>query len=132
MVTADLKGPTNSTVLLIDDEPMVLTIGAQMLEKLGYRVIEASSGQEAITLYQANSQHIDFVILDMIMPGFGGGETFDELKKLNPDLKFILSSGYQRDSQANAIMQRGCDGFIQKPFRLEDLARLIGDILGRE
>ena len=77
------------------------------------------------------TEKIDVVILDMIMPAMGGKETFDELKAVDPGIKVLLASGYTMDEQAEAIMQKGCDGFIQKPFRFETLSRKIKDILGK-
>ena len=122
-----LKG--SETVLLIDDEEIVIDIGGQILERLGYRALTARSGKEAIEIYQANKNKINIVILDVIMPDMGGGETYDRLKKINPDIKVLLSSGYSINGQASEIMNRGCNGFIQKPFNMEQLSRKIRDIL---
>jgi len=72
------------------------------------------------------------VILDMIMPGMGGGETYDCLKEINPDIRVLLSSGYSINGQANEILERGCDGFIQKPFSMKDLSQKLREILDRE
>ncbi len=72
------------------------------------------------------------VILDMIMPGMGGGETYDRLKEINPDIKALLSSGYSINGQATEILERGCDGFIQKPFTMKDLSRKLREILDRK
>jgi CheY-like chemotaxis protein len=72
------------------------------------------------------------VILDMIMPGMGGGETYDRLKKINPEIRVLLSSGYSINGQASEIIDRGCNGFIQKPFNVIQLSRKIGDVLGKE
>ncbi|MCK4790202.1 MAG: response regulator, partial [Desulfobacteraceae bacterium] len=69
------------------------------------------------------------VILDMIMPDMGGGETYGRLKAINPDIKVLLSSGYSIDGQAKEILERGCHGFIQKPFNLKQLSRKIREIL---
>ena len=125
-----LKG--SETVLLIDDEDIIIDIGEQILERLGYRALMARSGKEAIEIYQANKNEINIVILDMIMPDMGGGETYDRLKKINPEIRVLLSSGYSIDGQASEIMNRGCNGFIQKPFNVEQLSRKIRDILSNE
>jgi two-component system cell cycle sensor histidine kinase/response regulator CckA len=74
---------------------------------------------------------IDLVILDMIMPGISGGETFDRLREISPDTKVLLSSGYSLSGEAKTIMDRGCKGFIRKPFRLENLSRKIREIFDR-
>jgi len=109
------------TILLIDDEEMIIKVGRELLQELGYNVIAARSGEEAIRLYLKNADKIDLVVMDMIMPGMGGGETFDNLKAINPDIKVLLSSGYSINGQASKILERGCDGFIQKPFNLNQL-----------
>jgi CheY-like chemotaxis protein len=124
-----LKG--SETILLIDDEDIVIDIGGQILERLGYRAVTARSGKEAIEIYLANKNQINMVILDVIMPDMGGGETYDRLKKINPDIKVLLSSGYSINGQASEIMNRGCNGFIQKPFNMEQLSMKIRDILSK-
>ncbi len=83
-------------------------------------------------VYRKNKDRIDLVILDMIMPEMDGGETYDRLKEINPAIKVLLSSGYSIDGQAEEILDRGCDGFIQKPFGLEELSQKLGEILGEE
>jgi two-component system cell cycle sensor histidine kinase/response regulator CckA len=122
----------SGTILLIDDEEMIIKVGAELLEELGYKVLGARSGQGAIKLYKKNADKIDLVIMDMIMPGMGGGETFDRLKKINPDIKVLLSSGYSINGQASEILERGCDGFIQKPFNLNQLSEKIQGIISQE
>jgi CheY-like chemotaxis protein len=71
------------------------------------------------------------VILDMIMPGVGGGKAYDRMKEINPNIKVLLSSGYSIDGQATEILERGCDGFIQKPFNMKELSRSIKEILDK-
>ncbi len=122
-----IKG--TGTILLIDDEKMILDIGLELLEELGYTVLSAMNGQEAIDVFQKDQDNIDLVIMDMIMPGMGGGETFDRLKEINPEVKVLLSSGYSINGQATKIIRRGCDGFIQKPFNMYQLAEKIQKIL---
>jgi CheY-like chemotaxis protein len=96
---------------------------------MGYKVFTANSGKEAIEIYEKKKEGIDIVILDMIMPNMGGGETFDLLKKINPGIKVLLSSGYSLDGQAAEILKRGCSGFIQKPFQMKALSQKIRLIL---
>ncbi|MBW2620869.1 MAG: PAS domain S-box protein, partial [Deltaproteobacteria bacterium] len=122
----------SETILLIDDEDIIIEIGGQILERLGYRVLMARSGKEAIEIYRANKSKINMVILDMIMPDMGGGETYDRLKKINPEIQVLLSSGYSINGQASEIMNCGCNGFIPKPFNVEQLSRKIREILGKE
>jgi len=131
----DLEGETlrgYETVLLVDDEKMIVEIAEALLERLGYRVLIAGSGKEAIEIYDRNKDRIDAVLLDMIMPEMGGGETHDRLKEINPEVKVLLSSGYSINGQAQDILNRGCDGFIQKPFKIEELSKKLREILERK
>lgn len=120
---------STETVLLVDDEDMIIDVGQPMLEEMGYKVLIAKSGSESIDVYQTNKDKIDLVILDMVMPVMGGGETYDKLKEMDPDIKVLLSSGYSIDGQATEILNRGCDGFIQKPFSMKELSQKIREIL---
>jgi PAS domain S-box-containing protein len=117
------------TILLVDDEEMVMDVGEQLLKKLGYGVLLAKDGEEAIELYRCHQRKIDAVILDMVMPSMDGGETYDRLKEVDPGIKVLLSSGYGVDGQANEILARGCNGFIQKPFSLSELSGKLEGIL---
>ncbi len=116
-------------ILLIDDEVKILEVGKQLLEVLGYEVEAASKGEEAIEIFKRDGKKFDLVVLDMIMPGMGGGEIFDELKKIDPEVKVLLASGYSIDGQASEILAKGCNGFIQKPFSMEKLSEKIKEIL---
>jgi nitrogen-specific signal transduction histidine kinase len=122
----------SGTLLLVDDERNVLTVTSQMLARSGYRVLEASSGREAVECYSRNREDIDLVILDMVMPEMGGGEVYDRIRDLNPAVKVLLASGYSLEGQAREIMKRGCDGFIQKPFSLTELVDRVKSILERD
>jgi len=121
----------NETILFVDDEPMILQVGCAVLHKLGYTVLEAEGGREAIELYKKKGDAIDLVILDMIMPDMGGREAYDRLKAINPNVKVLLSSGYSIDGQATEILNRGCDAFIQKPFSVKGLSGQIRGILDK-
>ena len=119
----------HDTVLLVDDEPIIIDVGKKMLDRLGYRVLIARSGDEALEVYGKQGKAIALVILDMIMPGMGGGETYDRLKAIDGHVRVLLCSGYSIKGQAKEIMDRGCKGFIQKPFSLYDLSRKIREVL---
>jgi len=120
------------TVLLVDDEDMIVDVGEQILKILGYKVLVARNGKEALKIFKKNRDDIDIVILDMIMPKMGGGETYDKIKKIHPDVKILLSSGYSVDGQASRILQRGCNGFIQKPFNIFQLSQKIREVLEKK
>ena len=119
----------SGTILLVDDEEMIIDVGTRILQKLGYEVLTARHGKEAIEVYQQNRQKVAMVILDLIMPEMGGGETYDRLKEMDPNVKVLLSSGYSLDGQATEILKRGCDGFIQKPFSIKGLSEKLGQII---
>ena len=123
-----LKG--RETILLVDDEAVIIDVTRDILEALGYRVLSAAGGRQAVQIYEEAADRIDLVILDMIMPDMGGGETFDRLKSINPEIKVILSSGYSMDSQAKIIMEKGVQAFLQKPFRIDQFSQKIRGLLG--
>jgi CheY-like chemotaxis protein len=117
------------TVLFVDDEQMVVDVARPMLEMLGYEVLTAGSGREALDIFQREKGWIDLVILDMIMPDANGGDIFDRMRAIDSSVTVLLSSGYSLDGQAANILNRGCRGFIQKPFTLDQLSEKIRDIL---
>ncbi len=117
------------TILLVDDEEMILKVGGELLEHLGYRVLIADGGDSAIDAYRAEGNQIDLVVLDMVMPGLGGGETFDTLLEMDNDVRVILSSGYSMNDQAQGILNRGCRGFIKKPFNARELSHKLREVL---
>ncbi len=121
------------TILLVDDEEVIIDVGKEILEVLGYTVYTARSGQEAIDVYKTTGNgRIDLVILDMIMPGMGGEETFDVLRSIKPGIKVILSSGYSADIRPAKMLERGCDGFIQKPYSVNDLSRKVREVMDKD
>ena len=127
-LTAELHRD-KETVFLIDDDDMIVDVSELILKNSGYDVVSAKSGKEAIEVYKESHIRIDMVILDMILPDMGGGDTYDRLKEINPGVKVLLASGYDIDYQGRDIMERGCDGFIQKPFNMNELLEKIRGIL---
>ncbi len=117
------------TILLVDDEESVIVVSKDMLEALGYSVLVARSGQEAIHLYEKQHEAVDLVILDVVMPDMGGEETLGRLKRIKPDVVVALSSGYTLDRQVTKIMQQGCKTFIQKPFTINTLSQKLREAL---
>jgi CheY-like chemotaxis protein len=124
-----IKG--SGTILLVDDETMVVDVGKPMLEALGYQVFVSINGQEALDIVAQHGAAIDLVILDLIMPGMDGGQVFDHIRNLQPNMPVMLSSGYSLKGQASDIINRGCDGFIQKPFSLSKLSQKVRQILDK-
>ncbi len=125
-----LKG--NETILVVDDEEVIIDVTGRMLDMLGYDLHIARSGKEAIEIYTKESDQIHAVILDLIMPDMGGRETFKALRSINPSVRVLLSSGYSADGQASEILSHGCNGFIQKPFTLSALSQKLREILDNE
>jgi|GEM_PF-1237215 len=119
----------SETILLIDDEQMILDVGQAMLENLGYQVLAARNGEQALAQIEQDGDAIDLIILDLVMPGMDGGMVFNRIRELYPQMAVLLSSGYAIDGQAAEIMQRGCNGFIQKPFSVAALSEKVRHIL---
>jgi PAS domain S-box-containing protein len=115
-------------ILVVDDEEMILDVSRAMLEAMGYTVLVAHGGAEAVEMVK-NTGNIDLVILDMVMPGMSGREAFEAIRKTSPAMKVILASGYSIEGQAEEIMSKGCNGFIQKPFNSASLSEKIGEVL---
>ena len=121
----------SGTLLVVDDEELVLDVAANMLEKLGYTALKAHSGTEAVNIFKSYKDEIKMVVLDIIMPDMGGSDVYDKIKRINPNVKVLLASGYSVDGQAIELLERGCDGFMQKPFTMEELSGKIEQILNR-
>ncbi|MCF8061010.1 MAG: PAS domain S-box protein [Deltaproteobacteria bacterium] len=121
----------SETILLVDDEEMVLDVGRGLLQHLGYTVLLARSGEEAVRIYRERREEIDLVVLDMVMPGMGGGGTFDSLKEIDPGVRVLLSSGYSENGRGREIISRGCCGFIQKPFDIQTFSAKLREALSK-
>lgn len=119
----------NESILLVDDEERILTVGREICKALGYSVITADSGKEALKIYKKRKDKINLVILDMIMPNMNGLETFLELKKINPDVKVLLSTGYSIDEKAQEMLKQGCKGYILKPYSVIDFSHKLREII---
>lgn len=119
----------SETILLVDDEAMIIDVGQAMLQRLGYRVLVCRGGQEAVEAVTAKGEAIDLVILDLIMPGMDGGKVFERIRAIRPRIPVILSSGYAINGQATEIMRQGCNGFLQKPFNISELSQKVRQVL---
>lgn len=116
-------------IMLIEDEEVIRDMAAQMLKNLGYTVSSCASGAEAVDVYREQRDAIDLVILDMMMPGMDGHQTFLTLRDTDPDVRVLVVSGYSLDSQAQAILEAGAQGFIQKPYRMRELSEKLVEML---
>jgi PAS domain S-box-containing protein len=117
-------------ILLVDDQESVREVAKDMLEALGYEVITAADGLEGISRYRDLWREIDLVVLDMVMPNMSGGDCFRRMKEINPKARVVLSSGYSMDGTIQDVMKEGILAFIQKPFRMEELSRVVGTAVG--
>ena len=125
--TEMVKG--SEAILLVDDEEGTIQVEELMLRQLGYQVVPALSGKQAVELYREKMVEFDMVALDMIMPEMNGRDTYDALKQINPDVKVLLVSGYSLNKQIEELMDRGCNGFIQKPFDIVQLSQKLREVL---
>ena len=119
------------TILLVDDEDMIWDVVFDMLTELGYTVVMAANGREAVDIFQANPSEFDLVLLDMLMPEMNGRDAFFELKKAASTIRVLLASGYVNEEDVQDVLAAGANGFLRKPYRLRDLARKIRDILDK-
>ncbi len=120
------------TILLVDDERMIQEVASEMLKTLGYEVLVAGGGPEAIETIAKRGDEIDLVVLDLIMPGMDGGTAFDQIRAIRPHMPIVLSSGYAIDGRARDIISRGCNGFIQKPFNISSLSQKLREIMDNQ
>ena len=122
--------PAGRTILLIDDDPDVRRVGSRMLDLLGSEVLTAADGQEGLEVFQGSADEITCVILDLTMPEMGGEEVFGELRRLRPDVRVILSSGFNAQEMTQRFVGQGLAGFIQKPYRVANLQEILNRVLG--
>ena len=120
-----LSQTRNSTILLVDDEESVRSVGKAALGRVGFQVLSARDGLEGLELFQKHLDEIDLVLLDLVMPRMGGAECFERLKAIRPDVKVILMSGFWKDNRVNDLVAGGCLRFLKKPFELEELILII-------
>ncbi len=118
------------TILLIEDEETIREVGRQMLSSLGYRVLTAGDGQQGIALYAARHSEIDLILLDVVMPRLNGPETFQQLRRINPQAKILLITGYSPEQVAAELLAQGALGIVQKPYERKELARAVRQALG--
>jgi CheY-like chemotaxis protein len=125
--TADWRG--EGTILLVDDEENVLALAARMLENLGFTALTAADGVQAVELYRERRKEIDLVLMDLTMPRMDGAEAFDELRRLDPDVRVILASGYAMDDMSSRFGGKKPSAFIEKPFTLDRLREALAGLL---
>jgi CheY-like chemotaxis protein len=120
---------TLKTILLADDEPMALEVGRRILQCLGYQVIVARDGLEAVTLYRDRLHEIDLVILDVQMPRLNGPQAFEQIRTLNRDVKVLVVTGSYSEDIANDMLAQGVAAILQKPYQVDQLAQAVRQVL---
>ena len=119
------------TILIIEDEEIVMEVSRALIEKLGYRTLPARTGQEAVDIVKTFDGDIDLVLLDIKLPDMGGNKVFHLIREARPHLKVIVCSGYAIDGPAREILDAGAQDFIQKPFSLATLSEKLHCVLER-
>ena len=119
------------TILVVDDEEIVRRVTCDLLKKLGYKPIPADSGDEALNIYREKKDKIDLVILDMLMPGLSGVDTFEQLKKIKPDVPVVFSTGYNQGIDYETLKEEGALDFLPKPFMIDRLATAMRKTLDK-
>jgi two-component system cell cycle sensor histidine kinase/response regulator CckA len=117
------------TILLVDDEESLIDLGARMLEHLGFTVLTAADGLQTVELYRERGKEIDLVLMDLTMPHMDGAEAFGELRRLNPEVRVVLASGYSHEDVASAFAGKGLAGVLQKPYTLAKLRETLAGLL---
>ncbi len=121
----------SETILLVDDEEEVVNIGKNFLEKLGYKPLVARDGLEAVEIFKIHKDKISLVVLDLIMPGMNGSQAFAAIKKIQKNSKILISTGYTVDGEIEDLLNQGCQGFIKKPFSLNEFSHALRKILDK-
>ena len=117
------------TALIVDDEEIILDIESFFLQKVGFNTLKASNSEEAYRLYEDKKEHIDIVVLDMFMLDEKGTDTYKRLKRMNPDIKVLISTGSEKDRDVDEILNDGQNGFIKKPFKFDEFTSNVNTIL---
>jgi PAS domain S-box-containing protein len=126
---ASTQTSSQGCILLVDDEQVVREVASDMLRSLGYQVITANDGLQAVELFREKGSQIDIAIIDMIMPEMDGRACFQELRRIDPNLRVVLSTGYEIDQKIQDVLDQGVSGFVQKPYRLKQLAAVVAEAL---
>ena len=121
--------PDRVTLLVVDDEEVIRTMLARLASRMGYHILTAADGQEGLEKYRQNAAEINGVVLDMNMPVMGGRETFLKMKKINPEVRALLSTGYGANEEAQEILDLGAVGLLSKPYDMSQLSEQLALLL---
>jgi CheY-like chemotaxis protein len=129
-INAKTFGQVSETILLVDDDETALTLGQEMLSKIGYTILTAADGERALEIYHQKQNIIDLIILDLMMPGMGGLKCLEKLVAADPHVKILIASGHPPNRSAQDFLEAGAKGFITKPYGLDRIVRAIQEVLG--
>ena len=124
----DLPGGSE-TILIVDDQETIWDFLIEALQMLGYSVLLAENGMDAVEIYEANPGAVDLVLMDMIMPKLGGSQAFVKIREIDPQAKILLSSGFVNEEDIQHLLKQGACGFLSKPHRLPVVIKAIRDVL---
>jgi len=131
VTTAPPASPKGKTILIVDDESMVVTMLKSHLEDLGCRVMTAENGQVAVDILKENKDEIDLIILDINMPVMCGRDAYQEFILIKPDVRVLVSTGHVMSEETAEVLNMGAQGFLQKPYKIDDINAKIVEILGQ-
>ena len=117
----------SGTVLLVDDEETILALGSEMLQELGYEVLTAGDGRQGLEIFTSRSD-ISLVILDLTMPYMDGEQCFRSLRQVDPNIRVVMSSGFNEQEVSQKFVGRGLSGFIQKPYTLSSMRNVLSRV----
>ncbi len=129
MSTTNQLPKGSETILIVDDQETIWDYLIEALQTLGYSVLLAENGQDAVDIYKNNPNEIDLILLDMIMPVLNGHDAFIKIKEIDPDVSVLLSSGYVSEDEVQDLLQMGANGFLRKPHRLPVVVNEIRRVL---
>ena len=119
------KSKDTGLVLVVEDEPIMRKIAVKVLKEGGYEVLIAENGQEGVELFEKHHNDIQLVLLDMVLPKKSGKDVYIEMKKIKPDVKVLLNSGFRKDKRVKEVFKLGIKHFIEKPYTFDALAKAI-------
>jgi CheY-like chemotaxis protein len=124
-----IKARGDETILLVDDEDSLRKLGSRMLKNLGYKVLTASNGEDAVELFRQNWGEVDLVVMDLGMPGMGGKKALEAILAFDPKAKVVIASGYSANGQVKDALGSGASGYVAKPFRRMELINAVRKVL---
>lgn len=130
-MTSEMPAFGSETILVVDDEELIRNLGADVLSSIGYTVLTACDGEEALDIYRQEHSRISLVILDLVMPKMGGKQCLEELVKIDPHSRVLIASGYMIDEETRSVLDQKARGIIKKPFNAKELLRNVRSVMDK-